>query len=125
MSMFPSETTYPNYTELEDHYVKFFLYGDGKLPMNDNLRVFNKVGQAYGFLIDNAYIVDFNENVEFLLSAVIYVNDNQTLNDGKYEYAKTGFPFLANLGRLIHQYEIQNKMPLNPRLDHLRIDYNN
>lgn len=63
--------------------------------------------QAYGYLIDNAYIADFKNGVEFLLSAVIYVNNNQIFNDDKYEYDEIGFPFLANLGKVIYEYELK------------------
>ena len=50
--------------------------------------IFNKVGWAYGFLSDVSYVVDFENKVEFLVAAVIHVNENQTYNDGVYEYEK-------------------------------------
>lgn len=81
-----------------------------------NIRIFNKVGQAYGYLTDNAYIVDFKNGVEFLLSAVIYVNDNQIFNDDKYEYDEIGFPFLANLGKVIYEYELKRNKKFSPDL---------
>ena len=37
------------------------------------------------FVIDNAYIVDFDNNVEFFLSAVVYGNKNGIINETNYE----------------------------------------
>jgi hypothetical protein len=64
-----------------------------KNPIPKNIRIFNKVGDAYGYLIDNAYIVDFENKVEFMLAAVINVNTDGVYNDGVYAYDSLGFPF--------------------------------
>lgn len=124
MSMFPRECTSPSY-DLYDSYVKFFMFGNSKEPMPKNIRIFNKVGDAYGFLIDNAYIVDFDNNIEFLLSAVIHVNENQIYNDGVYEYDKIGFPFLTELGKAVYNYELKRERKNTPNLSRFIIDYNN
>ncbi len=106
MSQLPNETLSPNYmTEnYPDGYCKFLMFSNQeKIP--SNIRVFNKIGQAYGFMIDNAYIVDFDSQVEFMLSAVISVNENQIYNDGVYEYETIGNDFMQDLGNLIYDYE--------------------
>jgi hypothetical protein len=41
---------------------------DGTIPAN--IRIFNKIGSAYGFLTDAAYIVDYQEGIEFILAAI-------------------------------------------------------
>ncbi len=125
MSMLPKETTFPNYNTSEywDSYVKFFMFGDNKKPMPKNIRIFNKVGDAYGYLIDNAYIVDFENNVEFILSAVIHVNENQIYNDGVYEYDQTGFPFMAELGKTIYNHELSRKKNNLPNLSRFKLAY--
>ena len=46
-------------------------------------------------------------DIEFLLSATILVNGNRTYNDDQYEFESVGVPFLAALGREIHQLERQ------------------
>ncbi len=56
--------------------------------------VFNKPGWTYGFLIDAAYIADFKNNIEFMISACIYTNSDGILNDDKYDYDTIGYPFL-------------------------------
>lgn len=125
MSMFPRESKFPRYnkTEYWDSYVKFFMFGDAKDSLNGDIRIFNKVGEAYGYLIDNAYVIDFKNNIEFLLSSVIYVNEDQIFNDDKYEYDQIGFPFLSNLGKVIYDHELKRKRKFEPDLSKFRFDY--
>lgn len=118
MSAFPRESEYPAYdtTEYYDGYVKFFLYGDSKAQRPEQIRIFNKVGQAYGYLTDVAYIVDFQKNIEFMLAATIRCNEDGIYNDDQYSYDETGFPFLANLGRAVYEYEAKRKRKNMPDL---------
>ena len=95
--------------EYYDGYVKFFIYGDTKERIPEHIKIYNKVGYAYGTLTDSAYIVDQDNQVEFLLTATILVNDNGIFNDDNYEYESIGIPFLAALGREIHRFEIKRK----------------
>ena len=95
--------------EYYDSYVKFFLYGDSHSVIPDYVKIFNKVGYAYGTLTDCAYILDTKNKIDFFLSATILVNEDQIFNDDKYEYEETGIPFLAALGREIYNYELNRK----------------
>jgi Beta-lactamase enzyme family len=104
MRSLPRENGY-NEEDYYDSYVKFFLYGDSKDRIPPDLKIYNKVGYAYGTLTDTAYIVDEVNDVEFLLSATILVNDNGIFNDDEYEYDSIGIPFLAQLGREIYLQE--------------------
>lgn len=88
-----SETDYPDGT------YKYLVHGDSSDRLPGNLRIYNKIGFAYGYLTDTAYIVDEDSKREFLISATIHVNANQTFNDDNYEYEEIGLPFLAELGR--------------------------
>lgn len=109
MSMYPGESGIGAYADpfnYPDGYVKFLMYGGSESDIPDSIRVFNKVGDAYGFLTDAAYIVDFERGVEFILAATIYTNDNQTFNDNQYEYDEIGLPFLRDLGQAIYEYEL-------------------
>jgi hypothetical protein len=126
MSQLPRETRWPNYradTSLYDSYCKFLAFGDNKTPMPKSVRVFNKVGDAYGYLIDNAYIVDFERGIEFMLTATIATNADGIFNDGKYDYDSIGYPFLGNLGRLIYDYEATRKKNHKPDLSRFQVDY--
>jgi hypothetical protein len=123
MSELPRESNFPDYSSLPDNYVKFFIFGDNdtaRIP--SNIRIFNKVGTAYGFLTDVAYVVDFEHQIEFMLGATIYVNEDGIFNDDKYEYKTIGFPFLANLGRVIYDYEKERKRKYKPNLSRFKVD---
>jgi hypothetical protein len=124
MSMFPRESKHPGYdTTYHDSYVKYFMSGDSRERIDKKFRIFNKVGQAYGFLTDVAYIVDFENKVEFMLSAVIHVNKDGIYNDNIYEYESIGLPFLANLGRVIYNYELKRIKKHLPDLSKYKIQY--
>jgi len=101
MAILPREAGYDS-KEYYDSYSKFFMYGDSKMPIPNHIKVHNKIGFAYGYISDCAYIVDKNNDIEFLLSATIHVNKNQIYNDDTYEYETIGIPFLAALGKEIH-----------------------
>lgn len=111
MSMLPGESDDPRYeaTDYWDTYVKFLYYGSEKNTYDPNIRVYNKVGDAYGFLIDGAYFHDVKNNAEFILSALIYCNSDEIFNDDKYDYDAVGFPFLKELGRAIHEHQTLKK----------------
>lgn len=107
---FPKESVSPQY-DYPDNYVKFWLYGDqdSTFQIPKNIRILNKVGWAYGYLTDVAYIVDTEAGIEFFLVGTIHVNENQTYNDGVYEYEEKGLPFFGELGRAIYKYEQERK----------------
>lgn len=92
-----------------DGYCKFFMYGDTKEDIPEHIKIYNKVGDAYGTLTDCAYIHDTKNDIEFLLTATILVNKNEIFNDNIYEYDEIGLPFLAELGRELYQYELNRK----------------
>ncbi|HMJ46378.1 MAG TPA: serine hydrolase, partial [Ferruginibacter sp.] len=124
LSQYPSETNYPKYdtSKYYDSYVKFFFKNEShRVP--DGIRIFNKVGWSYGFLTDASYIVDFKNKLEFMLSATLYVNSDGILNDDRYEYDQTGYPFLYQLGQIIYHYELQRKRTYLPDLSDFRIKY--
>lgn len=121
MSTLPNEVAYPKLdtTQYFESYAKFFMFGDSRKPVPKNVRIFNKVGDAYGFLIDNAYIVDAENGIEFMLTACISVNKNKIYNDDQYEYLSIGFPFMANLGRAMYAYEKDRPRSYKPILETL------
>jgi hypothetical protein len=127
LSEYPSESNIPGYDTANywDAYGKFLYWGAQKGNLPRNMRSFSKEGDAYGFLIDAAYIVDFEKNIEFMLSAVIYCNADGILNDDKYDYDSVGLPFLKNLGKLIYDYELKRPRTYQPDLSTFRLDYKN
>lgn len=97
-----------------DAYVKFLMFGGKAADIPDHLRIFNKVGDAYGFLTDAAYIVDVERGVEFMLAATIYTNDNGIFNDDHYEYDERGLPFLRDLGTAFYEVELARSRAVRP-----------
>ncbi|MGB5818087.1 MAG: serine hydrolase [Saonia sp.] len=95
--------------EYYDSYVKFIIYGDNHDNIPEHIKIYNKVGYAYGTLTDCAYIVDSKNDIEFIITATILVNEDGIFNDDAYEYDDIGIPFLAELGREIYTYELNKK----------------
>jgi uncharacterized alpha/beta hydrolase family protein len=92
-----------------DSYGKFLWFGDTKKQLPKHIKIYNKVGYAYGTLTDCAYIEDRKNNLSYFVTATILVNQNGIFNDNNYEYDSIGIPFLAKLGRQIHTYEKYRK----------------
>lgn len=127
MSEYPTESKNPSYaadSTIGAAYCKFLYYGGDKhARMQPDVRIFNKVGDAYGFLLDNAYFVDFKNKVEFMVTAVIYCNEDEIFNDDKYEYETVGFPFFKHLGEVIYQHELSRPKNNLPNLAHLKFTH--
>ncbi len=123
MSMYPTESDFPkyNFKNFWTTYSKFLFYGREKdvIP-NPNIRIFNKYGDSYGYVIDNSYFVDFENKVEFLLTAVVQSNENGIYNDNVYEYQTICYPFLKELGKVIYNYELKRRKKYHPELDKLK-----
>lgn len=116
MHTLPNESQYPTYDTANywPSYCKFLYTGSEKGPFPSNVKIFNKVGDAYGFLLDIAYVMDPEKKIEFMLSAVIYCNSDGIINDSMYDYDSVGYPFYKNLGQLIYNYELQRKKAFLP-----------
>ncbi len=100
-----------------DAYKKYLYYGRRpEAQPQPGLRIFNIVGMSHGYLADVAYFADSLHQSEFLLSAVLYVNQDGIINDGAYEYDTIGEPFLAQLGQFFCQYEAQRPRQFAPNL---------
>lgn len=120
LGMYPRESDYPKYTDKKifyDSFKKYFIYGSAVPEIaSDTLREFNIVGRAYGFLSDVAYIADYKNKVEFLLSATIYVSERNIVGNGKYEYDQIGLPLFKDLSLLLYKTEKARKKKFEPDL---------
>ncbi|MBC7887594.1 MAG: serine hydrolase [Ferruginibacter sp.] len=127
MSQLPTESSFPPYSadtvNYWPAYCKFLLFGSEKGALPKNIRIFNKVGDAYGQLTDAAYIVDLDKKIEFFLSATIYCNKDGILNDDLYDYKTIGLPFMKHLGQVIYEHELKRKRKNIPDLSGLIFDY--
>ena len=106
-----------------DAYKKYLYYGRNPDSLaHSGLHIYNIVGMSHGYLADVAYFADSARQVEFMLSAVVYVNKNGILNDGTYEYQSVGLPFLAEIGQLIYRYETTRTHQFSPDLSEFFAD---
>ena len=104
-SLIKKISRYKNYY---DFYTNYLYYGSDKNGVeNSSLKIYNIVGQSYGFLSDVAYFEDVTNGIDFFLSAVIYTNSSGILGKGGYEYDTIGLPFLRDLGKCIYNYELE------------------
>ena len=92
-----------------DSYGKFLWFGDTKKQIPNHIKIYNKVGYAFGTLTDCAYIEDHKNKLSYFITATVLVNKNGVFNDNNYEYDSLGIPFLAALGREIHRFEKYKK----------------
>lgn len=107
MKSYPYEGLVAGYANNEkpDSVVKVFAAAAGNVLHAPQFSVYDKVGGAYGFLTNTAYVLDEKTGIEFLLSATIYCNSDGILNDDRYDYEQIGYPFMRALARLIYAKE--------------------
>lgn len=125
MSKLPTESKEPKYDEKEfwPTYAKMIYYGrDKKAVVDDDIRIFNKYGDSYGYIIDNAFFVDFKNKVEFFFTAVVQSNEDGIYNDGKYEYETVCYPFMKNIGKEIYKHELNRSKKHLPDLSKYKMD---
>ncbi len=125
LSQYPPETKNPPYDSANywDAFGKLLYWGSEKVTLPKNIRIFNKEGDAYGFLTDVSYFADFDKHIEFMLSATIYCNADGVLNDDKYDYDSVGLPFLKQLGRVIYDFELNRVRTNQPNLNSFKMQY--
>ena len=107
MRMLPRQCPDPIYpaARFPDDYSKWLMpmASRGRLP--DSLSIASKNAESYGFIGDSAFVVDAENGIAFALSAVLFVDRDGVLNDGRYAYAEIGRPFLRELGSAVLNYE--------------------
>jgi hypothetical protein len=102
----PSESGIAGYDRniVADYQLSPFLRGIERVRPRGRFQIYSKVGQAFGFLIHNAYIVDKDTGRGFFLIASVFANPNGTMNDDKYAYDAISFPALADVGEVFARH---------------------
>eukprot|EP00276_Gloeochaete_wittrockiana_P005552 CAMPEP_0184651612 /NCGR_PEP_ID=MMETSP0308-20130426/9252_1 /TAXON_ID=38269 /ORGANISM="Gloeochaete witrockiana, Strain SAG 46.84" /LENGTH=593 /DNA_ID=CAMNT_0027085965 /DNA_START=273 /DNA_END=2052 /DNA_ORIENTATION=+ len=102
MKLFPREAGFKDHG---DDYCKLLLPGLSRVLPRKRWRIYNKIGRAYGFTVDTAYVTDTESQKAFFVTAAIYTNSNQILNDDKVdEYSGVADPFFEALGEVLARY---------------------
>jgi len=103
MSQYPPDSTNPVFdpATYPRNWGVFLLDGLERVVPPEHLVVANKIGRAYGFSVENAYVEDRRTGAAFFVTAVLWTNANGVLNDGAYEYAEVADPFLEQLGEAL------------------------
>jgi len=99
----PEHSSNPRYEDksIVAERFKFLLRGLKRHVREDEIVYANKIGRAYGFSTENAFVAHQERGVGFLFTATIYTNRDGILNDDKYEYAEVADPFFEELGDLL------------------------
>ena len=107
LTQYPRESENPIYPadRYPDGYGKFLLPGirrvfPATLP-GERVEITGKIGRAYGFSVENAYLRNPKNGRAVFVTAVLYTNADGVLNDDKYEYKTVADPYFADLGELI------------------------
>lgn len=100
---YPGDSRDPRYPKAEypDSWGKYLLPGLEKVAPKSVWRIANKIGRAYGFSVENAWVVHVPSGRGMFVTATVYTNADGVLNDGKYEYEAVADPFLAALGEVV------------------------
>lgn len=91
LGMYPSEIkgTYRSLKRFDDFEYKYVLnkedYAEG--------RTFGKLGLSYGFASETVYVPSEGVGNGVLLTYSVYVNSNDVVNDGEYDYETVARPF--------------------------------
>lgn len=101
-SMLPRESESPKYdpAAYPDDHVKFLLPGLLKVASLEEWRVVNKIGLAYGFVTENAFVEHLPTGNAVFVAAVIHRNPNGIYNDNRYDY-ETTLAEMATLGEVV------------------------
>lgn len=114
LSMYPGESRNPIYpaAKYPDLESKFLLPGLRRVfpaaQPQQRIQVTGKPGRAYGFSIENSYVENPQNGRSVFVTAVIYTNSDEILNDDKYDYEAVADSFLADLGELVARRWLQD-----------------
>lgn len=105
LGSFPRELNSVHYRETyPDYYYKFFLDPKTMNTADGQLRIYNKVGIAGGFISDVSFFHDKRSGLKFYLSAAMLAKKDGVMDNGKYDYYDIGIPVFRKIGSMIYSY---------------------
>jgi beta-lactamase class A len=107
MRMTPRACPDPQYpvTDFHDDHSKWLIPVDASGRLPESLAIASKNAESYGYIGDSAFVHDPARGIAFALSAVLFVDRDGVLNDGRYAYQEIGRPFLRELGSAVLAHE--------------------
>jgi len=91
-----------------DYQYSPFLRGIERVRARKQFRIYAKVGQAYGFIAANAYVVEIETGRAFFLSAVVYANPDEVMNSDAYAYETVSIPTMADVAEVFTRNAFAN-----------------
>jgi len=94
MGMYPSEihSVYRSLKHLDDLEYKYVPGTESSAG-----RTYGKLGLSYGFASETVFVPTAGKGTGVLLSYSVYVNSNDIVNDGEYDYETVARPFAREL----------------------------
>jgi hypothetical protein len=83
--------------EFRDLSTKYCLHGLRRHWADDDFVIFNKVGQAYGFTIENAYVVHRTTGRAFFIAISLYANASGVIGADTYDDISVSIPLIADI----------------------------
>ncbi len=87
--------------EFRDLSTKYCLHGLKRHWPDDDFVIFNKVGQAYGFTIENAYVVHRPTGRAFFIAISLYANASGVIGADSYDDISVSIPLIADITEAI------------------------
>ena len=108
----PHESAWPSWSreKFDPYRFKPFLRGLERVRPRQSFILTSKAGKAYGFRVDNAYVVERSTGRAFVLSAGLHVDLDGTLNDDRYDY-ELADRFLADLAEAVARALWETRAP--------------
>jgi hypothetical protein len=97
---FPTEVS-SVYRDLSKFHALDYKYANLE---GSNYRTYGKLGLSYGFASEVVFIPTSTAKDGFMLSYSVYVNENETVNDGVYEYEEKARPFAKSLAEALYDW---------------------
>lgn len=98
LRLFPAQSRNPHFgTVHPDEFVKPFLPGIRRVLPDSQFTLLNKIGWAYGFFTDTAYIEHLPSGCAIAITATVFVCQTGLVNNDDYQYDSTARPLFADL----------------------------
>jgi hypothetical protein len=98
------QSVYYSNMKFPDSYYKFFLDPATMRTGEGQLRIYNKVGIAGGFISDVSFFHDQQTGLKFYLSGAIMAKKDGIPENGRYDYYDIGIPVFRKIGEILFQY---------------------